>query len=263
MARGRFISKDVCKDKKVNNLRDPWAMLGFTWLITHADVEGRTDGDPELVKSLIFPRQREISVEDVERFIRQWVDAGMIDWYEVDGEKFIQFLNFEKHQVGIRRDKEPVSNIPENPAMKPATVESVPNDDGIMAENVRNDDGNSPPEVKEKLKKKLREREGEGEGEGALSPIQQMIESVVGISPGNAADLQALEEITALNPSIGDIQDAYNWLCRQGKQVKYYSSLVGPVRTSVTKREQIPKSPLDKSKAAILQVLQEIKNGVS
>jgi hypothetical protein len=87
MARGRFVSKEVCIDKKVNDLKDPWAMLGFTWLITHADVDRRTYGDPELVKSLIFPRQREITDEDVERFIRQWQDAKMIEWYEVEGEK--------------------------------------------------------------------------------------------------------------------------------------------------------------------------------
>jgi len=151
MARGRFVSKEVCIDKKVNELKDPWSMLGFTWLITHADVEGRTYGDPELVKSMIFPRQREISVEDVERFIQQWVDAGMIDWYEVDGEMFIQFLNFEKHQVGIRRDKEPASCIPENPM-----AENVRNNGGTMAENVRNDGGKSPPEVKEEVKVKVK-----------------------------------------------------------------------------------------------------------
>ena len=157
MARGRFVSKEVCIDKKVNALRDPWAMLGFTWLITHADVDGRTYGDPELVKSLIFPRQREIGVEEVERFIRQWVDAGMIDWYEVDGEKFIQFLNFEKHQVGIRRDKEPASSIPANPKK----TEDVRNNGGKAAEIVRNDGVKSPPEVKEKLREIKVEQEVE------------------------------------------------------------------------------------------------------
>jgi len=51
-------------------------MLGFTWLIAHANAEGRTYGDPELVKAMIFPRQREISIEDVERFIQQWGGRG-------------------------------------------------------------------------------------------------------------------------------------------------------------------------------------------
>jgi hypothetical protein len=184
MARGRFVSKEVCIDKKVNDLKDPWAMLGFTWLITHADVDGRTYGDPELVKSLIFPRQREITDEDVERFIRQWQDAGMIEWYEVEEEKFIQFLNFEKHQVGIRRDKEPVSSIPANPLSireERRVAENVRNDGGKVAENVQNDGVKSPPEVKEKLRE---------------IKVEQEVEVVVPVAgaPGDDGDLLAVFE---------------------------------------------------------------------
>jgi len=192
MARGRFVSKDVCIDKKVNDLKDPWAMLGFTWLITHADVDGRTYGDPELVKSLIFPRQREITDEDVERFIRQWQDAKMIEWYEVEGEKFIQFLNFEKHQVGIRRDKEPVSNIPANPLTireERLVAENVRNDGGKAAEVVRNDDGKSPPEVKEKLRE---------------IKVEQEVEVVVSRERDDGDDLLVLfEEISGMTAPRG------------------------------------------------------------
>ena len=259
MARGRFISRDIVIDKKVNSLSSPWSMLAFTWLITHADIKGRTHGDPAVIRSTVFPRHPEITVDEVEGYIKEWVTCGLVNRYEVEDDLYIEFPNFLKHQTGLRPDREPTSTIPANPKTEEDFPEDIRQTSGNVPEDIRMSSGSCPAEVKEKL----REGEGEGEGEGALSPIQQMIESVVGISPANAADLQALEEITALNPSIGDIQDAYNWLCRQGKQVKYYSSLVGPVRTSVTKREQIPKSPLDKSKAAILQVLQEIKNGVS
>ncbi len=273
MARGRFISRDIVIDKKVNSLSSPWSMLAFTWLITHADIKGRTHGDPAVIRSTVFPRHPEITVDEVEGYIKEWVTCGLVNRYEVEDDLYIEFPNFFKHQTGLRPDREPTSTIPANPKTEEdfpedirQTSGNVPEDirqtSGNVPEDIRMSSGSCPAEVKEKLRE-VKEKLREGEGEGALSPVQQMIESVVGISPANAADLQALEEITALNPSLGDIQDAYNWLCRQGKQVKYYSSLVGPVRTSVTKREQIPKSPLDKSKAAILQVLQEIKNGVS
>ena len=262
MARGRFISRDIVIDKKVNSLSSPWSMLAFTWLITHADIKGRTHGDPAVIRSTVFPRHPEITVDEVEGYIKEWVTCGLVNRYEVEDDLYIEFPNFFKHQTGLRPDREPTSTIPANPKTEEDFPEDIRQTSGNVPEDIRKSSGSCPAEVKEKLRE-VKEKLREGEGEGALSPVQQMIESVVGISPANAADLQALEEITALNPSIGDIQDAYNWLCRQGKQVKYYSSLVGPVRTSVTKREQIPKSPLDKSKAAILQVLQEIKNGVS
>lgn len=94
---------------------------------------------------------------------------------------------------------------------------------------------------------------------GAPSPVQQMIESVIGIPPANPSDLKALDEIEALNPTLPDIQAAYTWLSEQGKRVKYYSSLVGPIRTSISKRVQKPMTTLEKSKAAILQAMAEME----
>lgn len=115
MARGRFVSKEICIDRKVNQLSSPWSMLAFTWLLTHADREGRTYGDPSVVKSMVFPRQDGmITTDQIEGFINEWQAAGLIVWYEVDGDKFIEFPNFEKHQVGLRKEKEPVSTIPPN-----------------------------------------------------------------------------------------------------------------------------------------------------
>ena len=122
MAKGRFISKEICLDKRVNELSDSWSMLGFTWLITHADCEGRIYGDPAIVKSLIFPRQAEISIEMVQGFIDEWEAAGLIKIYEAEGDIYIEFPNFDKHQVGLRKDREPASNIPTNSGNHPAII---------------------------------------------------------------------------------------------------------------------------------------------
>lgn len=111
-----------------------------------------------------------------------------------------------------------------------------------------------------KSKRKIKSTEVEKEIEGAPSPTQQIIESVIGISPANQSDLKALDEIEMLHPTLPDIQAAYSWLSEQGKHVKYYSSLVGPIRTAMAKRVQKPMStPLDRSKAAVMQVLAELE----
>lgn len=259
MARGRFVSKEISIDKKVNELKDPWAMLGFTWLITQADVDGRTYGDPELVKSMIFPRQRDISVEDVERFIRQWVDAGMIDWYEVDGEMFIQFLNFEKHQVGIRRDKEPVSAIPENPAKKPATADKLRNEGGKVAEDVRNDDGKSPPEVKEKLREIKSEQEVEvvvpsasasGDSDPVILTLQEVFErDACVIAPtGMPAVMdqwhKALVELQGMGVTEAVMRQAITEMTEKKYKILGPWSLVKPCRVILeqSKREQVPRA---------------------
>ena len=116
----------------------------------------------------------------------------------------------------------------------------------------------SIPIVKAKEKEKAKAILSESESEtGAPSHVQRMIESVIGIPPANAADVKALDEIEALNPIEDDIRAAYAWLSEQGKRVKYYSSLVGPIRTSISKRTQKPMSILDKNKIVIAQVLAE------
>jgi hypothetical protein len=113
MAKGRFVSKQITIDKKVNDLKDPWSMLGFTWMIPHADCEGRLYGDPSVLKSVIFPRQNgNISVEEVEKMACDWHNAGLVIYYEDDCDRYIQLVNFEKHQTGLRKDREPASVIP-------------------------------------------------------------------------------------------------------------------------------------------------------
>lgn len=112
MARGRIITNEISRDKRVNDLQDPWSMLGFTWLISFADREGRTYGDPSLVKSMIFPRQEDITAEMVEGYIRQWAECGLIIWYEAEGDRWIWFPNFEKNQPGLRKEREHASIIP-------------------------------------------------------------------------------------------------------------------------------------------------------
>ena len=147
MARGRFVDKGTCLDKKINSLSVD-SELGFILLLTHADCEGRVFGDPEIVRSFIFPRRKEITVEMVEGFIKEWHDAGMIVWYEAEDDMYIQFVNFEKHQIGLRKEKEAPSTIP--PYIK---------------EEGRSKGGNGTDKGRVKLKVKLSEVEVKDEVE--------------------------------------------------------------------------------------------------
>ena len=160
MARGRFISKEITIDKKVNSLSSPWSMLGFTWLLTHADVNGRTYGDPAVVRSIIFPRRPEVTIDEVEGYIREWNDTGLINWYQVEDDMYIEFPNFTKHQVGLRYDKEAKSSIPRNPATpEPELPEPTPEKDGESPEN----SGQTPGKVEGKLSGSKDEEKGQAE----------------------------------------------------------------------------------------------------
>lgn len=107
-----------------------------------------------------------------------------------------------------------------------------------------------------------------------ISPTQRMLETVTGIMPSSPADFQALTQIEAQNPTLDDIQAAVDWVTGNGNRVIYYRSLVNPIRVAIASRVQSNRAvtqagkqggksltPLEKSKAAIRQVLEEFTNG--
>lgn len=85
-----------------------------------------------------------------------------------------------------------------------------------------------------------------------LSPVQLMIEKVTGLPP-MPSDVKVMDEIAAMNPTQEDIQAAYDWYIGQGKKFRYYSSLVGPIRTARAKRIQEGNSPPKTTKTAVIQ----------
>jgi len=118
MPRGRFLSKSISLDEKVNALSDDTARLLFTWMIPHLDCEGRLHGDSTTVKSIVFPR-RKISVLRVEKYLNEIAKLGLIIRYHVNGNTYLMAPHFENHQSGLQKSKEAQSQIP------PFTPESL------------------------------------------------------------------------------------------------------------------------------------------
>ena len=140
MARGRFITKDISLDQKVDELSDDTSRLLFTWLIPHLDCEGRMHGEPGIVRSQVFPRKR-ISDAKIEKYLQEMEKLKLIFRYSDGKERFIFKPNFEKHQVGLRKDKESPSVIPPPP-------------DNILTYQVPTNDGVNPGKDKDEVKDK-------------------------------------------------------------------------------------------------------------
>jgi len=128
MARGRIIINEITMDKRINNLSCDTSRLAFTWLVTFADREGRTHGDPALVRSMLFPRRSDVTSEDMAEYLQEWHNCGLIIWYEANDDLWVEFPAFHKHQKGFDSRHEPDSAIP-----KPQTLyrdgDSIPTDD--------------------------------------------------------------------------------------------------------------------------------------
>ena len=141
MARGRFVSKAISLDEKVNDLSDDTARLLFTWLITHLDCEGRIYGDAQTIKSIVFPRRQD-STRKIEKYLKELENSRLIFRYSVNGNQYLCMKNFEKHQPGLRKDKESQSQIP-----------------AFTPDQGRTEVGNGLTQVKDKVKDKEETKE--------------------------------------------------------------------------------------------------------
>lgn len=112
MAERRMISKSISVSERVNRLPNTFHMLLFTWMIPHADDFGRLFGSPLKIKALVVP-MLDKTIKEVEEALCYLHREGLINWYEINGDQFIQIENFDKHQTGLH--KRTKSKFPEPP----------------------------------------------------------------------------------------------------------------------------------------------------
>jgi hypothetical protein len=111
MADGRMLKKLISTSKKLANLKTDSARLLYTWILPHADIQGRFSGEPDIVKGSIVPRLKTMDYENVEAYLTDMVENNLIDLYEVDGDKYLEVIKFHDFQT-LRKDRESPSRIP-------------------------------------------------------------------------------------------------------------------------------------------------------
>lgn len=116
--RGRMISATLGASKRFSRLATNDHRLMYVLLIPHADAEGRLDADPRILGGKAFTLL-DFTALDIEAGLRDMSNVGLIDLYEVAGERYLEIVDFHEHQV-IRRKKdgqplhEAPSRIPPN-----------------------------------------------------------------------------------------------------------------------------------------------------
>ncbi len=105
MARARNIKPGFFTNEVLAELPFESRLL-FIGLWTIADRAGRLHDRPKRIKMQVFPGD---SV-DVDALLEQLANAGFIWRYEVEGQRYIQVINWDKHQNPHHR--EPESEIP-------------------------------------------------------------------------------------------------------------------------------------------------------
>lgn len=137
MARSRNIKPGYFKNETLAEC-SPLARLLFAGLWCIADRSGRLEDRPKRIRVEVLPYD-DGSVDDM---LNELHAAGFILRYAVSGKRFIQVLNFAKHQTP--HHKEPVSLIP-SPGQDQDSPETCPGQDQDSPKSSRADSLNLIP----------------------------------------------------------------------------------------------------------------------
>ena len=108
MARIRYLKPEFFFDEDLAALKCE-VRLGYAGLWCHADRQGRLEDSPKRLKAMIFPYDN----VDMEKIISALTVKPFIQRYEVKGKRYIQIINWAKHQKPHHTEKD--SLIPESP----------------------------------------------------------------------------------------------------------------------------------------------------
>jgi len=113
--------------RKFWSLRNEISRTLFLALVAGADDEGRLEGEPEDVKSIV-PRSK-WTVAEIKKCLKELEKSTLIEWYQVGENRYIQLKDFAESQSwhGVMKD---ASKFPAPPSVKTATINDGGRSDG-------------------------------------------------------------------------------------------------------------------------------------
>jgi hypothetical protein len=161
MARSRNIKPGYFQNEDLAECH-PLARILFAGLWCEADRAGRLEDRPKRIKAAVLPYDN----CDVDELLEQLRVRGFIERYEVDGKRYIQIVEFAKHQTP--HIKEAASTIPARDLSGASTVKaqdknaSSPSDSGfLIPDSLIPDSSNFPQQEDSRMRKDPLPRERE------------------------------------------------------------------------------------------------------
>lgn len=100
----RVIRDKILDSDKINALSFPGEVF-YRRLMSVVDDFGRFDGRHQVIRSRAYPlRLDSVSEKDIEKWIRECVESGLVEYYWVDGKAYIEMLRFD-HAPSFRKRK--------------------------------------------------------------------------------------------------------------------------------------------------------------
>lgn len=191
MARGRIVSSTLGRSRKFNALPDHFTKLVYVLTLTHADVKGRIEADPDAIYGDSFVLDPDATPERIEAALVDLHRVGLIVLYDVGGKAFAEFVDFLVHNTIRRWPSGPRKGLPKSeaesrrpdpsgvlPSWVPARTGDVPvhhrGATGTPPVKHRGDTGDVPEEVevegKVQVQDEVEERTSSPDGDAPPGP---------------------------------------------------------------------------------------------
>jgi hypothetical protein len=108
MAQRRMISRNLGSSRKFHAVNAKCGKLGdfaqalFPLIVVNADDFGRLEGDAFTIKHKVFPVSPRTE-DDFETVLQAMCEVGLIRFYEVAGDRYLQIVNFDREQPGLHK----------------------------------------------------------------------------------------------------------------------------------------------------------------
>jgi hypothetical protein len=105
----RMLHLSISKSLQVDSLPLP-ARLLFTWMIAHADDDGRIKGEPKYIKGSVVPLTN-WSTKNIQKYLELMKKIGLIYYWQENDQWFVEFVKWNMYQH-IRSDRYKTSDLP-------------------------------------------------------------------------------------------------------------------------------------------------------
>lgn len=147
----RIIRAGILTSEAVNSLGWP-AEVFYRRLHSIADDYGRYDGRVSILRSFLYPLKiTAVSEGDVQKWLTECVNAGVVNLYQVAGRPYVEVLKFDQRIRGKSKWPDPPGSVSSPPTTAvnggqlPATVSSPPPSAAVCVVGVVSEGGVGPP----------------------------------------------------------------------------------------------------------------------
>lgn len=147
MARKRMISPNIWGSLSFSKLSD-FAKLVFIGLFSNADDDGKGCADVSMIKSTLFPRDKQRRLTDIENALSEIAQNMSIKFYEIEGDSYYILTAWQKWQTINRPTPSTIPNPPATMGERGHNTQNYNfNDNSLNTHGALTD--NSLPNIKE------------------------------------------------------------------------------------------------------------------